>query len=73
MLLWISLMKFLRASKALSEVFSFRGVRNYDDWCKTVKCHECIASAINIGNANEAEEAMRKHFLAADLVKIDLN
>ena len=59
--------------RGVSEVFSFRGVRKYDDWIKTVNRHECIASAINKGNAIEAEEAMRKHFLAADAVKIDLN
>ena len=59
--------------RGVSEVFSFRGVRKYDDWIKTVNRHECIASAINKGNAIEAEEAMRKHFLAADLATIDLN
>lgn len=46
--------------------FNDRAARQHADWRETYKRHVRVAEAIEAGNADAAERAMRDHFLAAD-------
>jgi GntR family transcriptional repressor for pyruvate dehydrogenase complex len=46
--------------------FNDRAARQQADWRETYKRHVRVAEAIEAGNADAAEHAMRDHFLAAD-------
>ncbi|PRY22190.1 GntR family transcriptional regulator [Aliiruegeria haliotis] len=58
--------------RAVSEVFSHRNTRGPTEWAETIDRHVAIAEAIEAGDPDAAETAMRDHFAAADLAAVEV-
>lgn len=58
--------------REVSELFSRRANRSDDDWRATIARHQAIYDAIEAGNADLAEQTIRRHFDAADIASLEV-
>lgn len=58
--------------REVSELFSQRANRNDDDWRATIARHKAIYNAIADGDADRAEDSIRRHFHAADIASLEV-
>jgi GntR family transcriptional repressor for pyruvate dehydrogenase complex len=58
--------------REVMEIFNSRGARTADDWQLTFRRHVRVIEAIRSGDSATAEEAMQKHFEAAEAAIAEL-
>ncbi|HTV69432.1 MAG TPA: FadR/GntR family transcriptional regulator [Rhizobiaceae bacterium] len=58
--------------REVSELFSRRANRTDADWNATIDRHQAIYDAVLAGDADRAEQTIRKHFDAADIASFEV-